>query len=225
MTTTPGSATQPEPSTPTPHAVPRILTTLARAARTSRSPAIPGCGGGTRAAGPSMRGNGSSARSVLSSGPVGGSTALSWRRIADRWTSRRMSGAACSATAPSTHATSRPTQAVSTAPRAPSIAAKVGEETRARRRAPTPSKLAASTPPATIAPISANAGAHVDSRPPSSTSGAIRVPSQAPAAKPTSASAPATKPCAHPKSASSTTAPRITQSMPVKDDEPTGPTL
>ena len=138
---------------------------------------------------------------MLSSGPVGGSTALSWRRIAERWTSRRMSGPACSATAPSTQAISSPTHAVSTAPSAPSTAAKAGDRNLARSRAPTPSKPAASTPPATIAPISANAGAHCDSRPPSSTSGATRVPSQAPAAKPTSASTPEMNPCAQPNSA------------------------
>ena len=117
VTTTPGAATQPEPSTPTPHAVPRILTTLSRAAATSGSRAIAARGGGTRASGPSIRGNGSSARSVLSSGPVGGSTALS--RAQDR---RALDVApdvrrrACSATAPSTQATSSPTHAVSTAP-------------------------------------------------------------------------------------------------------------
>ena len=42
-----------------------------------------------------------------------------------------------------------------------------------------------------------------------------RVPSHAPAAKPASARTPARKPCAQPNRASSTTAPRMTQSMPV----------
>ncbi len=212
----PSAATQPEPSTPTPHAVPRILTTLALAARTCGSRAIALCGGGTAAApGPEMRGNGSSEDSVLSSGPVGGSSALSWRRIVERCTSRRMSGPACSATAPSTHATSSPTHAVSAAPSAPSTAVNVCDRTRARRREPTPSKPAARMPPAISAPTSAKAGVHAESS--GRISGATRVPSHAPAAKPTSASAPATKPCAHPNSASRTTAPTITQSIPVTE--------
>ena len=132
--------TQPDPSTPTPHALPRTFTTLWRASSTCGSRAIPAFGGGTFAVGPSMCGNGSSARSVLSSGPVGGRIALSWRRIADCWTSRRTSGSARSATAPSTQAIRSPTQAVRTAPSAPSAAANAGDRKRARRRAPTPSK-------------------------------------------------------------------------------------
>ena len=52
-------------------------------AATSGSRAIAARGAGTFACGPSMCGNGSSARSVFSSGPVGGSTALSRCRIAE----------------------------------------------------------------------------------------------------------------------------------------------
>ena len=47
VTTTPSRATQPEPSTPSPHAVPRIFTTLAAAACTCGSRAIPSRGGAT----------------------------------------------------------------------------------------------------------------------------------------------------------------------------------
>ncbi len=70
--------------------MPRIFTTLAAAAWTSGSRAIPACGGATRASGPSIRGNGSSRRSEFSSGPDGGSTVLSRCRIAERWTSVRI---------------------------------------------------------------------------------------------------------------------------------------
>ena len=83
----PSPATQPDPSTPSPQAVPRIFTTLSAAARTCGSRAIPARGAGTFASGPSMRGNGSKRASALSSGPDGGSAALSRVRICERWTS------------------------------------------------------------------------------------------------------------------------------------------
>ena len=87
VTTTPSRATQPEPSTPSPHAVPRIFTTLAAAARTCGSRPIPFAGGATFASGPSILGNGSKRASAFSSGPDGGSALLSRDRISERWTS------------------------------------------------------------------------------------------------------------------------------------------
>ena len=90
VTTSPPSATQPDPATPRPHAVPRIFTTLAAAAWTSGSRVIPVSGGATRASGPSIRGNGSSRRSEFSSGPDGGSTVLRRWRMTERWTSLRI---------------------------------------------------------------------------------------------------------------------------------------
>ncbi len=90
VTTRPGAATQPEPATPSPHALPRTFTTLAAASWTSGSRAIRPRGGATPASGPSIRGNGSSRRSEFSSGPDGGRTVLSRWRIAERWTSVRI---------------------------------------------------------------------------------------------------------------------------------------
>ena len=81
VTTSPFPATQPEPSTPSPHAFPRIFTTLSAAARTPSARAIDAVGAGTRASGPSMRGNGSSRASASISPLDGGSHVLSWRRI------------------------------------------------------------------------------------------------------------------------------------------------
>ena len=69
----PGPATQPEPSTPSPHALPRIFTTESAAATTPAARAIPAVGAGTRASGPSMRGNGSSRASASISPLDGGS--------------------------------------------------------------------------------------------------------------------------------------------------------
>ena len=81
VTTSPFPATQPEPSTPSPHALPRIFTTLSAAARTPSARAIPAVGGGTRADGASIRGNGSSRASASISPLDGGSHVLSCCRI------------------------------------------------------------------------------------------------------------------------------------------------
>src|SRR5205823_371490 len=80
VTTRPGAATQPEPSTPRPHAVPSTLVTESPAASTPGAEAIAGSGGPTLACGPRTGGVGSTRRSTLSSGPEGGSTSLRERR-------------------------------------------------------------------------------------------------------------------------------------------------
>ena len=72
------------------------------AARTPSARAIDAVGAGTRASGPSMRGNGSSRASASISPLDGGSHVLSWRRIVERCTSRRASPPLASASAPST---------------------------------------------------------------------------------------------------------------------------
>ena len=87
VTTSPSPATQPEPSTPRPHAVPSTFTTLPAASSTSGSLSIPRAGGATFASGPSIFGKGSSRRRELSSGPEGGRIVLSRCRIVERWTS------------------------------------------------------------------------------------------------------------------------------------------
>ena len=71
VTTSSGPATQPDPSTPSPHALPRIFTTESAAATTPGARAMPAVGAGTRASGPSMRGNGSS-RASASISPLDG---------------------------------------------------------------------------------------------------------------------------------------------------------
>ena len=152
-----------------------------------------------------MRGNGSSARSVLSSGPVGGSTALSWRRIAERCTSRRRSGAGLER-----HRSQHPRHEQ----------AHAGGEQRARARRRRPQTPGDREPPTQSRAHALEAAGQqrardqraeqrrtpaptATRRPPESTSGASRVPIHAPTANPTRASAPARNPCAQPKSASS----------------------
>ncbi len=72
VTTSSSPATQPEPSTPSPQALPRILTTELRGRRGRRGVrAIEAVGARTLASGPSMRGNGSS-RASAESRPVRG---------------------------------------------------------------------------------------------------------------------------------------------------------
>ena len=110
VTTSPAPATQPEPSTPEPARVAEDLHDAsppphARPPR-ARSPRV---GAGTRASGPSMRGNGSSRASASISPLDGGSTALRCCRIVERWTSRRASPPLASASAPSTQAIPSPT--------------------------------------------------------------------------------------------------------------------
>ena len=176
VTTSSGPTTQPEPSTPRPHALPRTFTTESAAATTPAARAIPAVGAGTRASGPSMRGNGSSRASASISPLEGGSTVLRCCRIVERWTSRRASPPLASANAPSTHVIPSPTAAVSTAPSAPSTAVAAGDRTRPRNRAPTPSKPSAKTIPAISAPTRPKAGDQGERRPSSSSSGPTRVP-------------------------------------------------
>src|SRR5207248_4473709 len=59
VTTVSGRATQPEPSTERPHAVPTTRTTLGAACRTPGRPSTDGSGAGTIATGPTTAGNGS----------------------------------------------------------------------------------------------------------------------------------------------------------------------
>ena len=81
----PPRATQPEPSTPSPQAVPSTRTTLRLAARTSGSRAIRAVGGATSALGPLICGKGSKRASALSSRPDGGSVSFSAWMIWERW--------------------------------------------------------------------------------------------------------------------------------------------
>ena len=188
-----------------------------------RARAIPAVGAGTRASGPSMRGNGSSRASASISPLDGGSAALRCCRIVERWTSRRASPPLASASAPSTQVIPSPTQAVRTAPSSPSTAVAAGDRTRPRKRAPTPSKPSAKTMPAISAPTRPKAGDQGDRRPSSSSSGPSRVPDVArPPRTPAARARPATNPCAQPNSASSRTTPTISQSMPVTSSERTG---
>src|SRR5262249_22645835 len=62
VTTVCGAATQPEPSMPSPHAVPTTRTTLGAAARTPGRRRTAGLGGGTSAGGPARGGKRTDAR-------------------------------------------------------------------------------------------------------------------------------------------------------------------
>ena len=197
VTTTPGAATQPLPSIPSPQAVPYTRTTLGRAAATPPERRTRREGPATSAAGPCTDGSGSSRASASRIGPDGGSSWSSARRIVDPRRSERsgVEPVESSATAPTIQAMPRPTQAVSAAPSSPSICLKPGIRSHERTREPRPSSPLANTPPASSAPTRPNSGAYGDRAPWSSSSGAIRVPRKAPSAKPTSDSAPTTNPC------------------------------
>ena len=90
VTTSPRAATQPEPSTPRPHAIPVTRTTLFDARTTSGSRASPFSGGATIAGGPRNTPIGST-RSSSSSSRSGGKTSLISVRIVERCTERRSS--------------------------------------------------------------------------------------------------------------------------------------
>ena len=94
VTTMPGSATQPEPSTPRPQALPRTRTTERSAPRTSGSLRTRTSGGPTGVVGPTIDGAGSTRSRALSTGPVGGSSSLRLRMISERCTSPRRCGGA-----------------------------------------------------------------------------------------------------------------------------------
>ena len=109
VTTFPGAATQPEPSTPRPHAVPSTRTTLGAASRTPGRRSTPGSGGGTWASGPPRAGKGSSLASACRT-VDGGKRLFSLRRTSERCTSRRQCGCpgSWSATTPAAQASSSP---------------------------------------------------------------------------------------------------------------------
>src|SRR6266581_4654761 len=88
VTTEPGAASHPEPSIPSPHAVPRMRTTLGAADRTPGRLNTCGFGGGTCATGPPSAGNGSSRASACNRDD-GGSKLFSCLRTNERCTSRR----------------------------------------------------------------------------------------------------------------------------------------
>ena len=175
------------------------MTTDGCAARTCGSRAMRGSGAFTPPApGPVTDGNGSNRASALRRSRDG-RTSLSAARIAERWMSRRRLRApgVWSAIAPTTHATPRPTAAISTAPISPSTIPNPGARRRTKRsRSPIPSNPDASTAPASNAPPRPKSGAYGESAPSLSSSGPSRVPMNAPAAKPARVSAPARKPCA-----------------------------
>ena len=124
VTTRPGLAIHPEPSMPSPHAVPRSLTTLSPARFTSGSLAIARSGARTFAFGPLTWGVGSICRTRLRSGPEGGRALFSADRIRELCSASRRSRSpgpgTLSAAAPKAQASSRPKAASSAAPPIPS---------------------------------------------------------------------------------------------------------
>ena len=83
VTTTPGLATQPLPSMPSPQAVPTMRTTLGAAARTPGRARTRGSGASVGTGGPAMLGNGSTRLSAFSS-VRGGTIAFSRSRMRER---------------------------------------------------------------------------------------------------------------------------------------------
>src|SRR5512133_1061807 len=83
VTTVPGAATQPDPSIPSPHAVPITRTTLGAAARTPGRRRTAGFGAGTSAKGPPSAGNGSMRASAWSN-LLGGRIELRCRSTKER---------------------------------------------------------------------------------------------------------------------------------------------
>ena len=216
VTTTPSRATQPDPSTPSPHAVPSTFATLRPAALTCGSRAMRELGGATFASGPLMCGKGSKRASAFRIAPDGGSVLLRARRIVERWMSRRSPRApgVWSATDPAIHAIPSPIAATSAAPPRPSISPKLGGS-RPRRRKPTTSSPEAKAPPIRSAPIRPKSGAYGECDPSWSRSGPSRAPRNAPAANPASDSAPTIAPCAYPQAAISSAKATMIQSIAV----------
>ena len=118
VTTTPRAATQPDPSTPRPHAVPSTRTTLPEAALTSGSRAIFESGAATSGLGPWIETLGSIRWSTLISALEGGNASFRARRIADCWTASRrlLAPGALSATAPNSQTSPSPSATRRTAP-------------------------------------------------------------------------------------------------------------
>ena len=118
VTTRPGAAIQPDPSTPRPQAVPSTRTTPALAAWTSGSRAIFESGAATSGLGPWTATRGSIRWSALISELEGGNALLSARRIEERCTAVRSPCApgAFSATAPKSQARPSASATRSTAP-------------------------------------------------------------------------------------------------------------
>ena len=79
-----GPATQPEPSMPSPQAVPTTRTTLSAASLTPAESSTAGSGASTPAAGPASEVNGSICASV-SMRRCGGTSWLSFERIVESW--------------------------------------------------------------------------------------------------------------------------------------------
>ena len=177
VTTRSGPATQPVPSTPTPQATPRTLTTRVVAARMDGSRSTPLLGGREGGFGPTIDGNGSMRASRLRS-VRGGSAESSCFTIAERSTSCRIrvSPGVSSATDAPTQTIARPIAAPRRTPPAVSIS-----RNGARRRPPRMKDPASSAAnwriiaPST-APTSPATGVHVEVDPPCRTCGATREP-------------------------------------------------
>ena len=150
-----------------------------------------------------MPGKGSKRASVLSSGPLGGSAALSCWRIAERWMGSRSSRApgVCSATAPASQTRPRPIAANQHARRrgrrarpGPGPAARAGGSRAPRARRP-------GCPRPAGRPSGRTAARRESASPRTGASGPIREPRKPPATKPASESAPTMSPCAYPHTA------------------------
>ncbi len=172
VTTRPGAAIQPDPSTPSPQAVPSTRTTLSPAACTSGSCAIFESGAATFGLGPWTATRGSMRCSALISELDGGNVSLSARRIAERWTAvrRPFAPGALRATAPKSHATPRATTTRSSAPPDASAIATprrrpAGPSRRRRIASAIPSSETATIPPISSAPARAVAGAYGECEP------------------------------------------------------------
>ena len=194
---------QPEPSTPSPHAMPVIRTTLARARCTDAEASTRRFGGRAGGAGPTIDWNGSTRFSALST-VLGGAISFSRLRITDCCTSRRsvVCPGSCRSTAPATQTSARPAAAPASSPPRESSSRSGGiNESPPRANEPPTAAIAWSSAAPINAPISAASGVYGEWLPPVRKCGAARAPSTAPAASPPNDNAVAISPRRNPESA------------------------
>ena len=216
VTTRPGAATQPLPEIPSPHAVPRTRTTLARGgahvgvagdlARWAR----PGSAG-RRSTGTDRHGR---ARSAAAPAGRSRSAAAAPRSAARPGAASAGRGAGAQLRRRSRRAPSRRPRRGRGPPRYRAHGA-AGSASPPRKNEPAIDPSASSTAAPITAPARATSGAYGECAPPLSTAGAIRAPITAPATMPVIASRLATSPFRSPtKPPSTTTASAIQSSRP-----------
>ena len=220
VTTSCGRATHPEPSTPSPHAVAVMRTTLGRTARTAADESARLSGGVFGGAGPAIDGNGSTRANARRTFRGGTIVFSRWRISEPRTSSRTFAwSGSCRMTAPATQTRTSPIAAPARKPPIVSSRRSGGITDRLPRATEpaTDATLCSSAAP-TSAPASAASGVYGESAPLCRKCGASRAPIIAPTTSPPSESAVAIRPRLRPASAE-----RATIASAIQSARATGP--